>query len=115
MEVAGFFFTELRARGLPLGAVVANQVHRAEHPTPDVERLLGPRARSLAPGAAGPLLARLESAHGRLAALASLEQRRVDQLRRQAGPAVDLHVVPRLDGEVHDLVSLASLHRFLIG
>ncbi len=115
MEVAGFFFTELRARGLPLGALIANQVHRAEFRTPDVEATLGAAARAQDPTAAGPLLARLEAAHGRLGALATLESARVEQLRRQAGPTVDLHVVPRLDGEVHDLASLALLHRFLIG
>lgn len=115
MEVANFFFAELRLRGLPLAAVVANQVHQARFATPDVDALLGPIARRLDEGAAGPLLARLGAAHARLAALAALEARRVDVLRRQAGPGVDVHVVPRLPGEVHDLESLGLLHRFLIG
>lgn len=115
MEVAGFFLTELRARGLPLAALVANQVHRASFGTPNLEAVFGERARALNPGAAGPLLARLGAAHQRLADLAALEARRVEALRRQAGPSVDVHVVPRLATEVHDLASLAALHRFLIG
>ena len=115
MEVAGFFFAELRARGLPLGVLVVNQVHEAAHDSVDVEALLGARVRALDPDTAGPLLARLGAAHRRLVDLAGLERRRVDMLRRQAGAAVSVAVVPRMDGEVHDLASLAGLHRFLIG
>ncbi len=115
MEVAGFFFSELRARGLPMAALVANQVHQARAASPDVEALLGAKARAIDAEAAGPLLARLGAAHARLADLATIEAARVDTLRRAAGPAVTLHVVPRLAGEVHDLDALLTLHRFLIG
>ena len=115
MEVAGFFFTELRQRKLPLAALVVNQVHRARFPTPDVEALLGPTAHRLDPAAAGPLLARLEAAHTRLRALATLEAGRVETLRRAAGKGIDVRVIPRVAGEVHDLESLAALHRFLVG
>ncbi len=114
MEVAGFFFAELRARKLPLQVLVVNQVHQSRFATPDVEALLGARARALDPAAAGPLLARLEAAHGRLRALATLEASRVEVLRRAAGRDVDVRVVPRVAGEVHDLASLAGLHRFLV-
>jgi anion-transporting ArsA/GET3 family ATPase len=115
MEVAGFFFNELRARRLPLAALVVNQVHQAAFETPDVESLLGAVARRIDPVAAGPLLARLEAAHARLRALAMLESRRVEQLRKQAGSQVITRVVPRMPGEVHDLDGLAGLHRFLVG
>jgi anion-transporting ArsA/GET3 family ATPase len=115
MEVAGFFFDELRTRKLPLRALVVNQVHASRFDTPDVDELLGAAARRIDAEAAGPLLARLESAHGRLRALSELEGRRVAELRRRAGPTVDVRVVPRIPGEVHDLAGLAALHRFLIG
>lgn len=115
MQVAGFFLTELRARGLPLAAVVANQVHVASFATPNLESVLGARARAIDAAAAGPLLARLGAAHARLTELAALQARRVDTLRAAAGPSVTVNWVPRLATEVHDLASLAALHRFLIG
>ena len=115
MEVAGFFFNELRARKLPLAGLVVNQVHQAQYETPDVEQLLGEQARQFDSVAAAPLLARLESAHGRLRALAAVEAKRVAELRKQAGAGVTVRVVPRFAAAVHDLAGLASLHRFLVG
>ena len=114
MEVANFFFAELRSRNLPFAALGVNQVHCAAFATPDVDVLMGARARELDAGVAGPLLARLGAAHSRLVALAGLESRRVAQLRGQAGRGVAVHVVPRMPEEVHDLRSLAALHPFLV-
>jgi anion-transporting ArsA/GET3 family ATPase len=113
VDVATFFLDELRARRLPLGGVIVNQVHRCSPTVPDVEALLGERARALDPETASLVLARLGAAHRRLRDLAALEASRADQLARVAGPGVWLRTVPRLGDEVHDLDGLQALHAHL--
>jgi anion-transporting ArsA/GET3 family ATPase len=110
VDVARFFIEELRARRLPIGGVVVNQVHCATQTVPDVEQLLGARARAIAPLAAGPVLARLGAAHRRLRDLAALEAARVEELRRASGPGTLFRVVPRMADEVNDLSGLVRLH-----
>jgi anion-transporting ArsA/GET3 family ATPase len=113
VDVARFFVDELRTRRLPLGGVVVNQVHTCSAVTPDVDALLGERARELDAVTAAPLLARLGMAHRRLRELATLEAARVEELRRIAGSGVWLKVIPRLEDEVHDLDGLLRLHHHL--
>ena len=113
VDVATFFLDELRARGLPLGGVLVNQVHRCSNTSPDVGALLGDEARAIDPATAPQLLARLGAAHRRLRDLAMLEAGRVDELRRAAGPEVWVRTVPRLRGEVNDLEGLLTLHDHL--
>jgi anion-transporting ArsA/GET3 family ATPase len=113
VDVARFFLDELRARRLPIGGVIVNQVHSATSAAPDVEALLGDRTRAIDAANAGPVLARLGAAHRRLRELASLESGRVEELRRYAGSALWLKVVPRYAEEVHDLRGLLRLHRNL--
>ncbi len=115
VDVARFFLDELRARRLPIGGVIVNQVHAATQASPDVAALLGDHARALDAAAAGALLARLGAAHRRLRELAALEASRVDELRRYSGSSVWLKVVPRFAEEVHDLTGLLRLHRNLFG
>ncbi len=110
VDVARFFLSELRARTLPVGGVIVNQVHLCSGGVPDVNALLGGRARAIDPEAAGSLLARLGAAHRRLRELAALEAARVEELRRAAGPTAWVRVVPRLPDEVHDLDGLMQLH-----
>lgn len=113
VDVARFFLDELRTRKLPVGGVVVNQVHTASASVPDVDALLGGTARGLDAATAGPLLARLGAAHRRLRELAVLEAARVEELRRAAGLATWVRVIPRLPDEVHDLDGLLRLHRDL--
>ncbi len=113
VDVARFFLDELRTRRLPIGGVVVNQVHAATQASPDVEALIGERARALDAATAGPILARLGAAHRRLRDLAALEASRVEELRRYAGPGLWLKVVPRYPEEVNDLGGLLRLHRNL--
>ncbi|MFN7143216.1 MAG: ArsA family ATPase [Myxococcota bacterium] len=113
VDVARFFLDELRTRRLPIGGVVVNQVHAATATVPDVEALLGDRARALDAVTAGPLLARLGMAHRRLRDLAALEAARVDELRRYAGTQLWTKVIPRHADEVHDLAGLLRLHEDL--
>lgn len=113
VDVATFFLDELRARRLPLGGVVVNQVHRCTQVQPDVEALVGDEARALDGTTAPMLLARLGMAHRRLRELARLEGERVEELRRAAGRGTWVRTVPRLPDEVHDLEGLVALHRWL--
>jgi anion-transporting ArsA/GET3 family ATPase len=113
VDVARFFLDELKVRHLPVGGVVVNQVHACSAVTPDVDALLGDRARARDPLTAGPLLARLRMAHRRLRELAALEAARVEELRNAAGRGIGIRVVPRLEEEVHDLAGLLRLHRHL--
>jgi anion-transporting ArsA/GET3 family ATPase len=110
VDVARFFLDELRTRKLPIGGVVVNQVHTASTSVPDVDALLGPGARALDAGTAGPLLARLGAAHRRLRDLSVLEAARVEELRRASAGAAWVKVIPRLPDEVHDLDGLLRLH-----
>lgn len=115
VDVASFFLDELRARKLPIGAVVVNQVHRCSSVVPDVETLVGAAAREADPQHAAQVVARLGAAHRRLRELAALEASWVEQLRRSARSTVPMVEVPRRAGEVHDLPALLDLHRFLFG
>lgn len=113
VDVATFFLQELRARKLPIGAVVVNQVHRCTPSVPDVEGLVGAAAREVDPVNAAKVVARLGAAHRRLRDLATLEAGWVQELRKANAPGVPLLEVPRRPGEVHDLAALLDLHRFL--
>lgn len=112
VDVATFFLQELRLRRLRVGAVVVNQLHRARLLNPDVDALIGRKARELRPDLAPQLLARLGAAHRRLRDLAALEAHWVRRLVLEAG-GVPLLEVDRQAGEVHDLAGLTGLHRWL--
>lgn len=112
VDVATFFLQELRSRHLRVGAVIVNQLHRARLLDPDVDALLGRKARELRPDLAPQLLARLGAAHRRLRDLAALEAHWVRRLVLEAG-GVPLVEVDRQAGEVHDLTALLGLHRWL--
>lgn len=112
VDVASFFLQELKGRALRVGAVVVNQLHRARLVNPDVDALLGRRARELDPVIAPQVLARLGAAHRRLRDLAALERQWIIRLAAHA-PDVPMIEVDRKAGEVHDLAGLLSLHRWL--
>jgi len=112
VDVATFFLQELRARSLKVGGIVVNQLHRARLVNPDVDALLGRRARELDPALAPQVLARLGAAHRRLRDLAALERQWVTRLGATA-PGVPMVEIDRQPGEVHDLSGLLLLHRWL--
>lgn len=112
VDVATFFLQELRARSLRVGGIVVNQLHRARLVNPDVDALLGRRARELDPALAPQVLARLGAAHRRLRDLAALERQWVTRLAATA-PGVAMVEIDRQPGEVHDLSGLLLLHRWL--
>lgn len=112
VDVATFFLQELRARSLKVGGIVVNQLHRARLVNPDVDALLGRRARELDPVLAPQVLARLGAAHRRLRDLAALERQWVTRLAATA-PGVAMVEIDRQPGEVHDLSGLLLLHRWL--
>ncbi len=112
VDVASFFLQELKGRTLRVGAIVVNQLHRARLVNPDVDALLGRKARELEPLLAPLVLARLGAAHRRLRDLAALERQWITRLAAYA-PSVPMIEVDRQPGEVHDLAGLLSLHRWL--
>jgi len=112
VDVANFFLQELRSRRLRIGAVVVNQLHRARLLNPDVDALLGRKAREIMPDLAPQMLARLGAAHRRLRELAALEAHWVRHLANE-GAGVPMLEVDRQSGEVHDLAGLLALHDWL--
>ncbi len=113
VDVAGFFHDELRARGLPLGGFVLNQVHRCHDGELSAQALLGARATALAadlPDHTVPsLLARLEVAHQRLRSVVLEEQpfaQRVDSMASRGHWVVR---VPLLDRPIRDMCGLEEL------
>ena len=112
VDVANFFLQELRTRKLRIGAVVVNQLHRARLLNPDVDALLGRKAREIMPDLAPQMLARLGAAHRRLRELTALEAHWVRHLANEAA-GVPMVEIDRQSGEVHDLASLLSLHDWL--
>ncbi|MSP57134.1 MAG: ArsA family ATPase [Myxococcales bacterium] len=117
VDVATFFLHELRQRKLRVGAVVVNQLHRARLVNPDVDALIGRPARELSSSLAAQMLARLGAAHRRLRDLAALERQWVTRLAVEAvgpgGGGLPMVEVDRQAVEVHDLVGLLGLHRWL--
>jgi anion-transporting ArsA/GET3 family ATPase len=112
VDVANFFLQELRSRRLRIGAVIVNQLHRARLLNPDVDALLGRKAREIMPDLAPQMLARLGAAHRRLRELAALEAHWVRHLANEAA-GVPMVEIDRQAGEVHDLAGLLALHGWL--
>lgn len=113
VDVASFFRDELVARHLPLGGFIVNQVHRCAPEALDAYALLGARAQAAAgdmpPHTVASLMARLESAHRRLAAVVQAERPFLERLRRLASGGPFLREVPLLDAPIRDLEGLLEL------
>lgn len=112
-----YFHTLLAQDAMPVGAVIANRVHRTalRRPVPadDVAalgRLLGG-----APDApAEPLADRLTDALADVDILESVDARELERLQRECSPSPVISV-PRLDSDVYDLAGLWALDRHLFG
>ena len=118
LEVADFFARELRARKLPRGGTVVNQVHQCGDDALDPRALLADlvaeHATDLPAGTDARLLARLGAAHGRLREVAGRERHLIDDLAARLDAAGGFLVeLPRLEGEVHDLDALVALGEHL--
>ncbi len=114
LEVADFFARELRARKLPRGGTVVNQVHQCGEDPLDPRELLAQAVQAhgqdLPAGTQARLLARLGAAHGRLREVAGRERQLIDDLAARLDAAGGFLVeLPRLEGEVHDLAALVDL------
>ncbi len=119
LDVAAFFAEELKARGLPRDGVLVNQVHLCAFDRHDAASVLGDRARALADGldprTVASLLARLGMAHRRLRTLVLTEAAMIGQLRAQVRGEGFFRLVPRLQGQVHDLDSLHAVGAAIFG
>ncbi len=118
LEVADFFARELRARKLPRGGTVINQVHRCEDVSMEPDTLLADvlseQVQGLPTGTQVRLMARLGSAHGRLREVVRRERQLIDDLAAKLDAAGGFLVeLPRLEGEVHDLQALVALGEHL--
>lgn len=117
LDVAVFFQEELSKRRLPRGGVVVNQVHACDGESHDAKEALGAVAAGLGadlpPATAPAVLARLGMAHRRLHALRVAEQGLTSRVREAARGGGFYQQIPRLDGNVHDLASLAEVGRRL--
>jgi len=110
IDVAAFFQDELRRRNLPRAGVIVNQVHDCDGATHDANVVMGKLASEQMDGlddkVKGIVLARLGMAHRRLHALAQAEELLVAKVREVAVGGGFLRRVPRLEGQVHDLLAL---------
>ena len=111
-----YFHGRLREAGIPLGAFVANRVHRL--PGPDEAPAIARRLRAQ-PGLAASSDRELADAAGRLASaahdlrlLCASERRELDRLSRSA-PGVPTTEVPLFDHEVDSLIELRRVGEHL--
>jgi anion-transporting ArsA/GET3 family ATPase len=119
MDVAAFFQEELARRNLPRGGLVVNQVHECDGETHDAREALGTLVATLSAdlpdSTSASVLARLGMAHKRLHALRVAEDLLTEKARVTAKGGGFYQEIPRLDGNVHDLSSLAEVGRLLFG
>lgn len=110
VDVARFFVDELRQRQMPNDGVIINQCHVTGGQVLDPLVVLGQRAtelaRDLKAHTADELLVRLGAAHRRMCELSTIEQTFVQQLEHLISDKQKMWKVPRLSGEVNDLVGL---------
>ena len=118
LEVAEFFRGELGRRRLAIGGAVFNQVLACDGGAASAETLLGELSRSrstdLPPHTAASLLARLDAAHGRLAAASEREQRLLSQFFSGNARGAFRVEIPRLDEDITNLEGLSLLGSFLL-
>ncbi|WP_373044611.1 ArsA family ATPase [Vulgatibacter sp.] len=116
IDEAIYFHDLLVQERMPIAAVVANRVHRDfldELPTPTPADLADGLARAGLPdGGAPPLSERLERTLLEARAMAQLDARHLERLRRACHPTRQLQV-PRFDTDVYDLPGLWSLGQHL--
>lgn len=118
VDEAIYFHTLLKQDGMPIGAVVANRVHRT-HAAPDAVRPEDLTALAgLLEGAGGgftaPARDRLAQALADAALLAELDGAEVRRLAEACAPTPVVQV-PRFDADVHDVTGLWELDRHLFG
>jgi len=101
IEEAIFFHGKLREADMPFGALVVNRLHEA----PAGNGKLPPELDE-------ELARRVASAAGELDALAEREAANLEELRTRLGDPPTI-VVPELDGDVHDVESLALVRAHL--
>ncbi len=113
VDEAIFFHDHLRAAGMPIAGAVANRVTPdlwpSAAPLPEAPALVD--ALAAAGDGGGDLAVRLARTLAEHQAFARADARELERLRRgTSGPHV---AIPRLEGDVHDLASLAALARHL--
>lgn len=106
LDEAHHFHARLRQKQMPFAAFLVNRVHTEASPAP--------RAGRAAPQPLDQdLVARLVEVHGRQRTLARLD--RVSIARLKARTREQVVAIPELEGDVHDLRTLAELAEALFG
>jgi hypothetical protein len=102
---------------MPLLGVIANQCHQVSSSTTDVENILLGHCERLNEGLAADtpnrMVARIRSAHKRLAMLQEYEDTLITSVESTLSSEQFLHRVPKIQGEVHDLQALHRVGEYL--
>ncbi|MBT3217489.1 MAG: ArsA family ATPase [Proteobacteria bacterium] len=113
IDVAVFFQEELKEREIPRAGVVTNQVHTCSGSFHDAFAILKEEAdkagTDLPPTVVSAVLARLGMAHRRLLQLATAEEKMTKAIRKAAKGGGFYAEIPRLEQQVHDLLSLRQV------
>ncbi|MBK7858292.1 MAG: ArsA family ATPase [Archangiaceae bacterium] len=104
MDEAVFFHTLLRQNHLEVAALVVNRVHQ---PVPASQWAAAARLPD-------PVRRKMEQTLEESEALAAADARGIEKLREQC-PGTPLIIVPRFEGDVHDLKALWETSKFLFG
>lgn len=116
VEDARHFASQLRARHLPEGGLIVNQVRSYLIPPVSSERVLSPEEESELLNSAPDmkmLLSRLDNSYRWLHQRSEQDQRAVAELRRLNGGRGVFQVVPRMWEEINDIPGLMRLNSFL--
>ena len=118
VDEALYFHDRLRASGMPHGGFVINRVHPNGPPAPRREVLieqLGARTelRGFAEDDLVQVAADLGRTYGEFQALAEIDGRQVERLRR-AAPSSPCVEVPLFDRDVYDVEGLTLMARYLV-
>ena len=113
LDIAVFFQRELSARSLHRAGVVVNQIHRCdgqEHDaSPHLSKTLAEFDVEQDASIQASILARLGMAHRRMHQRATVERALVSRVKEAAEGSLFYQEVPRLDSNVHSLVSLREV------
>ncbi len=116
-DVARFFVEQLRLRRMPLLGVIANQCHQTMFISKEENSMLE-LCQSLNDGLANDtskrMVARMRSAHKRLMLLHEHEEDLIQRVSKELGTKHFLHRIPKIQGEVHDLIALNKVGGFLL-
>ena len=116
LEVAEFFIDELDKRDMPNAGIIVNQCHITKSTESEIDEIMKDYVSSsvndLPQNTDTIFLARIKTSYRRLVMLNQHEQKLIGKIQPKAS---NIWVVPRIHGEVHDVVTLLKVGDFLCG